>query len=241
MALAINSNDHVFAGTFFGAYRSTDNGDTWTSINTGLTSFYVYSLLVNSEGYAFAGTRSPGGVFRSTQTTVVSPPPAPILASPPDGATNQSTIIRLHWISSPRAETYRLQVSLDSVFTAVILDDSAVTDSSKQVGPLSAYTLHYWRVSATNVGGTSDWSDIWTFTTGPLLGDFNQDNRVDVSDLVVFASHFGLSAGDAGYDGSYDLTGDGSVDVSDLVMFASVFGTTSPSSNRFHGFGSSQQ
>ncbi len=61
-----------------------------------------------------------------------------------------------------------------------------------------------------------------------LMGDFNGDNVVDVSDLVLFAAHFGSSSGDPGYDPIYDLTGDLTVDVSDLVIFASVFGTEGP-------------
>jgi photosystem II stability/assembly factor-like uncharacterized protein len=35
-ALAINGDGHVFAGTLQGAFRSTDNGESWTAINTGL-------------------------------------------------------------------------------------------------------------------------------------------------------------------------------------------------------------
>ena len=67
-SLAINSSGHLFAGVGTGGagvLRSTDNGATWTQINTGLTSLFVLSLAVNSNGYIFAGT-FPGGVFRST-------------------------------------------------------------------------------------------------------------------------------------------------------------------------------
>ncbi|MGH7452726.1 MAG: T9SS type A sorting domain-containing protein, partial [bacterium] len=51
-----------------GVFRSTDNGEHWTPINTGLTYAYVIALAINSKGYLFAGTDG-GGVFRSVQPT----------------------------------------------------------------------------------------------------------------------------------------------------------------------------
>ena len=74
MSLAINSNGEIFAGTAgcgTGVYRSTDDGDSWTLVNTGLTSTDVAALAIDSgNGHIFAGTHSimgqGGGMFRST-------------------------------------------------------------------------------------------------------------------------------------------------------------------------------
>jgi photosystem II stability/assembly factor-like uncharacterized protein len=66
--LAIDSsNGHIFAGICRGGiFRSTDNGDIWTAVNTGLTNLYVGSLAINpATRDIFAGTYD-GGVFRST-------------------------------------------------------------------------------------------------------------------------------------------------------------------------------
>ena len=69
-ALLINSAG-IFAGTMGGGvYFSSDNGTTWTQVNTGLTMLYVYALAYNGT-YLFAGTyhngTTPGqGVFRSS-------------------------------------------------------------------------------------------------------------------------------------------------------------------------------
>jgi photosystem II stability/assembly factor-like uncharacterized protein len=68
-ALAINSSDHIFAGTYYGSgglFRSTDNGETWTVANNGLTHQLVISLVINSSGHIFAGSDFERGVFRST-------------------------------------------------------------------------------------------------------------------------------------------------------------------------------
>ncbi len=69
--IAVNSNGHIFAGSSsysgYGVFRSTDNGDSWAQINTGLTNTYVSSLAFNLDGYVFAGTDA--GVFRSVRST----------------------------------------------------------------------------------------------------------------------------------------------------------------------------
>jgi hypothetical protein len=59
------TNTNLFAGTFGGgAFLSTNNGTSWTAVNTGLTSNVVKSLAV-SDTNLFAGTLG-GGVFLST-------------------------------------------------------------------------------------------------------------------------------------------------------------------------------
>ena len=64
--LAINSNGDIFAGTDDGpVFRSSDNGDDWSQLNTGLTLPSVRALAINSNGDVYAGTEN-GGIFRST-------------------------------------------------------------------------------------------------------------------------------------------------------------------------------
>jgi lysophospholipase L1-like esterase len=62
------------------------------------------------------------------------------------------------------------------------------------------------------------------FSTGTLPGDLNLDNRVDGSDLVIFALHFGAVRGGATYDARADLNADGRIDGLDLAILASNFG-----------------
>ena len=52
-----------------------------------------------------------------------------------------------------------------------------------------------------------------------LVGDFNGDGRVDLSDFFLFADAFG------GTDPEFDLTGDGNVNFGDFFVFADAFGT----------------
>lgn len=54
----------VFAGTVNGVYRSSDNGESWTSINQGLTSTYIQTIAHNGNDELFLGTLE-GKVFFS--------------------------------------------------------------------------------------------------------------------------------------------------------------------------------
>ena len=62
-SLTINIGGDIFAGiSSGGVFRSIDNGDNWTEINTDLMNTFVFSLAINAGGDIFAGTS--GGVFR---------------------------------------------------------------------------------------------------------------------------------------------------------------------------------
>ena len=67
-SLAVNGTD-IFAGTIYGAYRSTDNGTSWTAINTGLgippNSMQVQAFAISGSNI-FAGMDA--GVYLSTNS-----------------------------------------------------------------------------------------------------------------------------------------------------------------------------
>ncbi len=98
--------------------------------------------------------------------TTGSPPSAPTLASPTNGASSQPSVVVFSWNTSSLAATYRIQVSSNSGFGSTMLDDSTLTGTSRQSVPLAFNTTYYWRVNAKNACGTSAWSGIWNFTTG---------------------------------------------------------------------------
>ena len=73
-SFAENSSGHLFAGTYNygqGVFRSTDFGETWDQINTGLTIMDVRSLAIDSADYLYAGTWGKS-IFKTTNPTVTS-------------------------------------------------------------------------------------------------------------------------------------------------------------------------
>jgi photosystem II stability/assembly factor-like uncharacterized protein len=64
-ALASNGAGYIFAASYLGIARSTNNGDTWVQLNTGLLEPYVRSLAIAPNGHIFGAAWS-AGILRST-------------------------------------------------------------------------------------------------------------------------------------------------------------------------------
>jgi len=102
--------------------------------------------------------------------TSAAAPTAPILVSPINGDVDQPTFLSLEWEASLGAGMYHLQVSIDSLFTTNVLDDSTILIVPYKVDSLDYLTKYYWRVRAKNTAGTSGWSEVWNLTTVSTTG-----------------------------------------------------------------------
>ncbi len=56
-----------------------------------------------------------------------------------------------------------------------------------------------------------------------LIGDFNGDGVVNLSDHTLFVAAYGLSEGDDGYNAEMDMNGDGTINTADFLIFVSHF------------------
>ncbi len=126
------------------------------------------NLSYNIRYYWRAGAINIGGLGYWSQiwnfTTILA---APALINPPNGSINQPVNPVFDWNDQPGVDSYRLQVSTDTTFSTIAIDTVIliVSQFTTPVGRLNNNTLYYWRVNATNAGGTSSWSAIWNFTT----------------------------------------------------------------------------
>ncbi|MBI1804777.1 MAG: T9SS type A sorting domain-containing protein [Ignavibacteria bacterium] len=147
--------------------QSIGSGTSAVSVSAGLT-----GLSANTTYYYRVAGQNSAGTQRDGILNFVTPPPpaipSPSLLSPADASTGQPTTVTLSWSASSGATSYRVQVSTSSLFTSVVLDDSTVTTTSRQVSGLLNNTTYYWRVNAKGSSGTSNWSSTWSFTTVPL-------------------------------------------------------------------------
>lgn len=111
-----------------------------------------------------------GGPYSTSWDTAtsVTAPSIPTLGSPSNDVTGVPNTLLLNWNGFTRASSYRLQVSTSSSFSPLVIDQNGIKGLSSGIGSLASNTLYYWRVNATNAGGTSSWSEIWSFTTAYL-------------------------------------------------------------------------
>jgi hypothetical protein len=94
----------------------------------------------------------------------------PVLTSPAHGVTIEQEPDTLFWNTTLDAASYRVQLGTDSTFAGgIFMDSAAITGTAKEIIGLSPNSVYYWRVSATNTGGTSPYSDVFNFTTSAAL------------------------------------------------------------------------
>lgn len=117
---------------------------------------------------------------------ILTPPPPPILLLPSNNSVDQPFLPLFDWEDAPTAETYRIQVSVNSSFTPVLLDSSNIAGSQLQ-SPYFYFntgTSYYWKVNGTNSNGlsTGEWSQIFTFRTVEGLQPSSISGRVRFAD-----------------------------------------------------------
>lgn len=140
---------------------SNTSGTAGTSITVGpLAGSTLHYWRVRASRGAIISNWSSTRAF----TTLFPPPPAPVLIVPSNNATAQTLTPNLTWLPALGASSYRLQVSTSPSFTSFVID-SSLTGLTASLKGLQNYTVYYWRVSASNVSGTSAYSTVWNFRT----------------------------------------------------------------------------
>lgn len=151
----------------------------------------IYHWRVNASNSAGTGSWSTIWTFTTSGL-----PGIPVLVSPLNNSINISLTPTLMWNSVPTVTNYKLQLSIDSSFSSLILSDSTLTQNYCfiQSGLLLPNTKYYWRVNVSNSAGTGSWSTIWAFTTlgfpgAPVLvSPLNNSNNISLTPTLIWNS-----------------------------------------------------
>lgn len=141
-------------------YLAANPGATPAQVQTGLIASATGGL-VTSVPYGTPNRL----LYSMTSTTVVTPPTAPTLLSPANGAASMVSPVTVSWNASTGASSYRVQVSTVPEFTTLTADRPGLATTSTSLSGLAASTTYHWRVNAENSTGTSAWSAVRSFTT----------------------------------------------------------------------------
>ncbi len=110
----------------------------------------------------------PWSDIRSFTTRLPPAPSAPGPLTPADGAADVSVTLLLTWVPQVLAATYDVQVSASSQFVPLVFQASGVEATEVLTDSLGFETTYFWRVRASNAGGTGAWSVPITFMTMAL-------------------------------------------------------------------------
>lgn len=140
------------------------------------------SLSINVTGAAppgtfpitVTGTSDPSAIEHDTTlglsiSTVT--PLTPDLVSPANGATDVNTMLMFEWDAVDQAAGYDFELATDADFNNVV-DSATMTESSYTTAVLlDTNTDYFWRVSASNICGSSGESATFAFRTVVAPGD----------------------------------------------------------------------
>ncbi|HEY6191355.1 MAG TPA: SBBP repeat-containing protein [Bacteroidota bacterium] len=157
-----------------GVFITTNGGGAWSALGSVLPHSPAISLDRNITALR-VGTYGRGvwqldGVFPAA--------PAPVAASPPNGATGWSPTGPFGWTPSGHlsrgvkrissvSPVYNVALAADSLFDSTVYYQGGIADTFLAVPPgvLAYGTTYYWKVSTTDSTGDGEWSQPWSFTT----------------------------------------------------------------------------
>lgn len=160
-----NGVDNLLIEVCFNNDSYTQNASTYGE-NLDFTSTAHYAQDANPNFCT-----DPGGVLTSQfrpnlkiVTGVLELDP-PSLLTPADSATGVALLTSFTWSEVGLANSYIIEVATDVAFADIVVEEEVTTNSHTLSTELSEETLYYWRVKSKDLTESSDWSEVWEFTT----------------------------------------------------------------------------
>ena len=173
--------------SYYVLYYGTASGVYSTNVNVGKVTTYTQTGLIAGQRYYLAlkavntsGLQS--GFSNEVNGIAGTPPAAPTILSPVNGASGLRTGVLLGWAASG-ATSY--DVRLGTTNPPPLVASGAATALYTPTA-LASGVRYYWQVVARNAGGSTPGA-VWSFTTGSMStlrnvgGDFDGDRRSDVT------------------------------------------------------------
>jgi hypothetical protein len=151
----------------------------------------------------------------------IAQPEIPMLKLPIDAALNQRDSILLVWNNSLHSNYNKLQLSLSQDFSSILFEENNIVDTFKVLTSLEGQTTYFWRVSAINQVGESEYSNIKSFTTGfPVTTNllYPEDQKLDIPIQTEFRWNTSTAAIKYQFQMAEGLSVEPSITVVDTVI-----------------------
>ncbi|MFA7288767.1 MAG: T9SS type A sorting domain-containing protein [Melioribacteraceae bacterium] len=138
---------------------------------TGITNLFSQVEGLENDVTYFWRARGADGTANSAWsvfrrfTTIIAAPEAPNLATPGNNSTNVSRNINLMWNAAPRASYYTIEFADNENFQPLLKSEQNIAITNYGITALEYNKAYFWRVKAYNIGGQSNFSSTFKFTT----------------------------------------------------------------------------
>lgn len=173
-----------FSNLFFNQSDLETNGIQISGLQSGIQ--YFWRVRASNE----IGFSPWSDIWSFTTKEIIKAPSAPTLLGPENSSVGLTGTITLKWSKPKNAEVYRVQIAKDAEFTRKQFDLYNIPTETFDINNLEAGTTFYWRVNASNEGGSSDFSESWKFETlkgpdtpklvSPADGQSNMDTNIQL-------------------------------------------------------------
>ena len=145
------------------------------------------------------------------------PPEIPAPISPANGTTDVAQPFILDWSDAPTATLYRLQIDTGAAFVST-MKDTSITNSQCELSDFAEGTTLYWRVSAENAIGWSDWCPAWNFSTEItwMCGDPDGSKSINILDVTRLINYLYKEGSAPDPLEAGDIDGDGKINILDI-------------------------
>ncbi|MFA7056598.1 MAG: M6 family metalloprotease domain-containing protein [Candidatus Cloacimonadales bacterium] len=169
---------------------SVNGGNSWLDIafTTGNTGSYNWQIPeIDSEEVLIKVTEIATGKYDviNQPLTIISEVAAPVLVAPENTASGIDTNPMIIWQEVMGATEYNLELAEDDSFETTLYTETT-PHAHFQIPSLDSFTDYYWRVQAVNSTLTSDYSAIYSFTTGDFTTVPNSPELVAPINNAVF-------------------------------------------------------
>lgn len=167
----------------------------WKVLNTNYTTLDASDKI--SDKMYFTATALDKNNNESSPSNIievsVNLPDKPILFAPLNNAINQKDTTILVWNNSNHSSFNKLQIATDSSFNEIFYEDYGIIDTFKAITGLDGFKKYLWKVSAINIAGESEYSDIWSFSTGfpippVLLAPEDKSTEIPLGPILTWQS-----------------------------------------------------
>lgn len=116
-------------------------------------------------------------------------PPAPVLTFPTAGVVLDTNMFSFEWEEPIFAESYIIEIALDSDFTELVLLDSSLTENYFELITALPDSDYYWRIKAGNDNGWGPYSEVQVFTVDALVGVDDEGTGALPSGTKLYQNH----------------------------------------------------